>query len=220
MTVERRTSALVGGRHLSSEEVRNQRFQTQIFGGYSTDEVNRFMGRAAREIDRLYELLEQANNQAAQVTQQFPAQVAAPAPDHQVTRVLQMAQKSADALLAESRHQADTMLEHARQQGERIVSEARQHANASAQQIIENATAESRHQVARYLQLADKIRKGLAQGAGTLHTLLGEWAQEAGPEVTDVVHPDPPAEPAATEETADPEPSAARRRTAPTPKQG
>jgi len=233
MTAERRTSALVGGRHLSGEEIRNQKFSAQLFGGYSPDEVNRFMGKVAHNTDWLYEQLEQANTRAAraeaaaaQATQQFPVQMQAPATDQSASlRLLQAAQASADTAVAEAQHRADDMQEHARQQAERILAEARQHASISARQIINDATAASRAQVARNLELAEKIRSGLHRGAMTLHALLGEWAQEAGPEVTDVVHAEPPAEPAAADEpdTSGSEPASAgpapRRRSAAAPKQ-
>jgi len=234
MTAERRTSALVGGRHLSGEEIRNQKFSAQLLGGYSPDEVNRFMGKVAHNTDWLYEQLEQANTRAAraeaaaaQATQQFPVQMQAPDTDQSASlRLLQAAQASADNAVAEAQHRADDMQEHARQQAERILAEARQHASISARQIISDATAASRAQVARNLALAEKIRSGLHRGTMTLHALLGEWAQEAGPEVTDVVHTELPAEPADSAEEPDAsgsEPAAAgpapRRRSAAAPKQ-
>jgi DivIVA domain-containing protein len=202
MTAERRTSALVGSRQLTSDAVRQQQFPTQLLGGCSPDAVHNFLAKVAREFDRLHEQLEHESAYRARAE----AEAREAVQDGTPVRLLYAAQQSADKAVADAQHQADTMLEHARQQADRILAEARQRAGIDGRQLIAEATAESRRQVAHYLQLAHKIQVGLHRGAATLQELLGEWAQEAGPEVTNVLHPQAPpaAEEPAPETPAEP----------------
>jgi DivIVA domain-containing protein len=134
---------------LTPEDVRNKQFTTvRLREGYDEDEVDAFLDEVEAELTRLYK--ESADLRAQLATAQTRPQsktappVPAPAPTREAapvpaapaaapagdgadaaTRILQLAQRTADEAVAEARSKADRIINEARGQADKMLSEAR-----------------------------------------------------------------------------------------------
>jgi DivIVA domain-containing protein len=134
---------------LTPEDVRNKQFTTvRLREGYDEDEVDAFLDEVEAELTRLYK--ESADLRAQLATAQtrpqsktappvptptptreaapVPAAAATPAGDggaDAATRILQLAQRTADEAVAEARSKADRIINEARGQADKMLSEAR-----------------------------------------------------------------------------------------------
>jgi DivIVA domain-containing protein len=128
---------------LTPTDVANKQFRI-AFRGYSLDEVDAFLDEVETELTRL--LRERSAGAppapvpAAAVAAPAPVQLPAPAPaatgmegQESALRTLLLAQRTADAAIAEAKAEADELLTSARSEAERAVEEARKEASSSLQ---------------------------------------------------------------------------------------
>ncbi len=136
---------------LTPEDVRNKQFTTvRLREGYDEDEVDAFLDEVEAELTRLYK--ESADLRAQLATAQTrpqsksappvpaapgreavpgreaaPVQAAASAGDgaDAATRILQLAQRTADEAVSEARSKSDRIINEARGQADKMLSEAR-----------------------------------------------------------------------------------------------
>jgi DivIVA domain-containing protein len=130
---------------LTPEDVRNKQFTTvRLREGYDEDEVDAFLDEVEAELTRLYK--ESADLRAQLATAQTrpqsktappappPGREAAPVPvaaasagdgADAATRILQLAQRTADEAVAEARSKSDRIINEARGQADKMLSEAR-----------------------------------------------------------------------------------------------
>jgi DivIVA domain-containing protein len=130
---------------LTPEDVRNKQFTTvRLREGYDEDEVDAFLDEVEAELTRLYK--ESADLRAQLATAQSrpqsksappvpaapgreaaPVQAAASAGDgaDAATRILQLAQRTADEAVSEARSKSDRIINEARGQADKMLSEAR-----------------------------------------------------------------------------------------------
>ena len=130
---------------LTPEDVRNKQFTTvRLREGYDEDEVDAFLDEVEAELTRLYK--ESADLRAQLATAQTrpqsksappvpaapgreaaPVQAAASVGDgaDAATRILQLAQRTADEAVSEARSKSDRIINEARGQADKMLSEAR-----------------------------------------------------------------------------------------------
>jgi DivIVA domain-containing protein len=135
---------------LTPEDVRNKQFTTvRLREGYDEDEVDAFLDEVEAELTRLYK--ESADLRAQLATAQTrpqsksappvpaapareaaPVQAAASAGDgaDAATRILQLAQRTADEAVSEARSKSDRIINEARGQADKMLSEARSRSEA------------------------------------------------------------------------------------------
>jgi cell division initiation protein len=197
---------------VSPQVLRDVEFREK-WRGYSPDEVDDFLERAAAGVERLQAQLQEADERATRAERRVLE-----TSDDDVRRALVLAQRTADAALAEAKEEAD-----------RRVAAAEEQARAVRVDAEERAAAELRELAARRAELeadvsalANYVREHRARLADELRGQL-EWLKAPGrlalpeppvaiaepaPEVTAVAEPDidvePEAAPGAVEAEAPP----------------
>ena len=150
---------------LTPEDVRNKQFTTvRLREGYDEDEVDAFLDEVEAELTRLYK--ESADLRAQLATAQTrpqsksappvptPGREAAPAPApvaaaaapagdgaDAATRILQLAQRTADEAVGEARSKSDRIINEARGQADKMLSEARSRTEAMDRESRERQQA-------------------------------------------------------------------------------
>jgi DivIVA domain-containing protein len=129
---------------LTPEDVRNKQFTTvRLREGYDEDEVDAFLDEVEAELTRLYKESADLRAQLATAQTRPQAKSAAPVPPagrepapvpaaaaagdgaDAATRILQLAQRTADEAVAEARSKSDRIINEARGQADKMLSEAR-----------------------------------------------------------------------------------------------
>ncbi len=139
---------------LSPQEIRSIGFKL-VKKGYDPDQVDSFKDEVASVVEAAYTQATamEARARAAvaklhEVSQQAPARDAepdkiSPTDNDVITRTLMLAQRTADATVAEARAESDTIVTQSREEAERLLENAR----TLASKTIEDTRAEARRAV-------------------------------------------------------------------------
>lgn len=104
---------------LSSKLLRDIEFREQ-WRGYSPNEVDEFLEQAAAALDSLQERLRESTERAARAERQLLER----ADDDELRRTLVLAQRTADAAVAEAEQQARTVVSEAEERARQLVADA------------------------------------------------------------------------------------------------
>jgi DivIVA domain-containing protein len=152
---------------LTPTDVANKQFRI-AFRGYSLDEVDAFLDEVETELTRLLRERSAAPVPAGPAEVAAPAAVEPPAPapvvpltglegQESALRTLLLAQRTADAAIAEAQAEADELLTAAKSEAERTVTEARSEASTALQAArseAESTLAGARGEAERTLNAA------------------------------------------------------------------
>jgi DivIVA domain-containing protein len=175
---------------LTPTDVANKQFRI-AFRGYSLDEVDAFLDEVETELTRLLRERSTGGAAASAPAASAPAAsalapAAVPAPGSAVTgmegqesalRTLLLAQRTADAAIAEARAEADELLSTARSEAERTVTQARDEASSSLQGArteAESTLTSARAEAERTLSVARERAAALeAETAAKIEAATG-----------------------------------------------
>lgn len=139
---------------VSPKTIREVEFREKL-RGYSPDDVDEFLERVAAGLEIVLERLRQATERAVRAEQRATEVGEG---DDTMRRTLVLAQRTADAAVAEAREQAARFLAEAEAQAQAVRSEAADH----ARRTIEDATREAQAQVGRLEATRDRLRQEIA----------------------------------------------------------
>ncbi len=145
---------------VSPKTIREVEFREKL-KGYHPDDVDEFLERIAAGLEILQERLRQVTERAVRAEQRLSETTEA---DDAMKRTLVLAQRTADAAVAEAREHAQHIVASAQQQGQQIVSAAEEHAARIAEESQRDLWADiSRLEAAR-----EQLRNDIASLDGYL----------------------------------------------------
>jgi cell division initiation protein len=164
---------------LTAKVLREVEFQERL-RGYHPDQVDEFLEQAALGVEELHERLRQANERAARAE----ARLAESGSDDDVLRrTLVLAQRTADAAVAEAEARAQAILAEADNRAQAILAEAEARAQAIVGEAERGVRAEverlsaSRAELAADLALLRQQLEQERRRAWQLHTSALEWLE-------------------------------------------
>lgn len=122
---------------VSPQRLREVRFAEQ-WRGYRTDEVDDFVDQVAEAISALELRVREATERAVRAEQALHEQ----RPDEHVSRTLVLAQRTADAALAEAEVEANRLVDEATRRAEALMREAEERASGQRREIEQRAASE------------------------------------------------------------------------------
>lgn len=188
-------TGLVGGPHITTDEMQALRFSSVVIGGYRVTEVEAFRRRVVAERERLARALAETRTVEQELREEVlrlrqMLEEAPQGPADQGAYVLRAAQQTAETIAAQARQQAQRtvagaqaeaaqLTEHARQQAGEMLNRARQEAAAERSRLIEETAGEARREADFYSRLVALVRDGLTEQAAVLTDRLAEWDKQA-----------------------------------------
>jgi cell division initiation protein len=139
---------------VSPRTLREVEFREKL-KGYHQDDVDEFLERVAAGIEILQERLRQATDRAVRAEQKLSETTEA---DDAMRRTLVLAQRTADAAVAEARQQAQQIVEGAQAEGQRLVGAAED----AARRIAEDAQRDLWADIARLESAREELRSDIA----------------------------------------------------------
>ena len=123
---------------VSPQLLREVEFREQ-WRGYNPDEVDDFLERVASALEQLQDRLRETAERAARAEKSAPSE---PQDDGQLRRTLVLAQRTADAAIAEAKEEAARLRAEAEEQAGAVLAEARSAAETMTAEAHERAAAE------------------------------------------------------------------------------
>jgi len=139
---------------VSPKTLREVEFREKL-RGYHQDDVDEFLERVAAGIEILQERMRQATDRAVRAEQKLSETTEA---DDAMRRTLVLAQRTADAAVAEARQQAQQIVTTAQAEGEQIVRAA----DDAARRIAEDAQRDLWADIARLEAAREALRADIA----------------------------------------------------------
>jgi cell division septum initiation protein DivIVA len=202
-----RTGLIAGAspeKRLTSHDVRETTFPTARFGGVNTEQVTRFMRRAAHALELLEDEQRVSDAEVRELREEnirlrADAERASHVPGNGTRRpdevavmarnVLAGAQSTADQLVTDASVQARrvvedgqqhraAMLADARNQADRILTEAVEEAGRRAAQIAAQAPLDARREYAKMLALAETVRVTMTANLAVIAAQVKQWEQQ------------------------------------------
>jgi DivIVA domain-containing protein len=153
----------IGPMEITPQAINDVEFRQRV-RGYDPDEVDEFLERMAVAVGQLLEQVRDESERAlaaerrlAEVDAGAPASVPVADETESISRTLILAQRTADAAIAEAKEQAATVVAQANEQAARTIAEA----NEAAATTITEAEREARRQI-------DDTRQRIADEAAEL----------------------------------------------------